>query len=438
MRRKKKSIMNLILPIVLIITVSLVSMYFIGKKKNSNNNDNKVVENNGGNESSGGNEVDENNNDNGEDGKNKGVGQEDTIKISSLGNIIFHDKQLQGAKTNKGYDFSESFKYVKDKIEGADLGIAVLETTLQGNGNYTGFPVFNSPDEVLTALKDSGVNMINYGTNHIWDGGIDALTRTVQVTKEQGIDVTGVRESVNEPRYEIKEIKGQKIGMISYVFETGIVNGQSTINSIPISESSKALLNTFDYGKLDEFYTDLQGNMDKMKSEGADFIMVGMHWGEEYNNNPNSYQTQIAEKLNEMGVDIVLGNHPHVIQPYEIMTNAEGKKTFVIYGQGNNLSNQCAEELDGDARTEDGYIVNFELAVGDDGLSIKKYDVIPLWMYRERRDNGLYTHRMIPLDGSGENDIPIPVTSGESSASASLQRTEEVLGKGKIGMFEFK
>lgn len=436
MRRKKKNLMTLILSILLIITVSLVSMHFVGKKKNSNNNNN-LVENNGGDAVPGDNDVAENNKDDESFEKGEIAGEEDTIKISSLGNIIFHDKQLQGSKTDTGYDFSESFKYVKEKIQGADLGIAVLETTLQGNGNYTGFPVFNSPDEVLTALKDSGINMINYGTNHIWDGGIEALTRTVKVTKEQGIDVTGVRESVNEPRYEVKEIKGQKIGMISYVFETGIVNGQSTINSIPISESSKALLNTFNYGKLDEFYANLQESMDKMKSEGADFIMVGMHWGEEYYNDPSEYQTQIAEKLNEMGVDIILGNHPHVIQPYEIMTNAKGEKTFVIYAQGNNLSNQCAAELDGDARTEDGYIVNFELEVRDDGLSIKKYDVIPLWMYREPRNDGLYTHRMIPLDGSEENDIPVPVTSGKSSAGASLQRTEEVLGKNKIGTFEF-
>lgn len=426
MKRKKINLMNLILPILLIITVSLASMYYLDKKKNSNNTSG-LVENNQENQNSNENDVAE----------NKKGNEGDTIKISSLGNIIFHDKQLQGGKTESGYDFSESFKYVKEKVKDADLGIAVLETTLQGNGNYTGFPVFNSPDEVLTSLKDIGINMINYGTNHIWDGGIDALTRTMEVTKEQGIDITGVRESINEPRYEIKEINGQKIGMISYVFETGIVNGQSTINSIPISESSKGLLNTFSYDKLDEFYADLQENMDSMKSSGANFVMVGIHWGEEYINKPNNFQIQMAKKLNEMGVDIVLGNHPHVIQPYEIMNNGEGKKTFVIYGQGNNLSNQCAEELDGDARTEDGYIVNFELGVDNKKLGIKKYEVVPLWMYRELRNDGLYTHRMIPLDGSEKNDIPVPVTSGESSAAASLNRTKKVLGNDKIGTFEF-
>ncbi len=420
--KKVRKISSIIVMISIIIFTGYFAAKFINAKETTKDNSykDKVTEDNIDNTNVNDNEAKEDN----------------TIKISSLGNIIFHDKQLQSAKTDTGYDFEESFKYVKNILKDSDLSVAVLETTLQGNGNYSGYPLFNSPDEVLTALKDSGINMINLGTNHIWDGGIEALKRTVEVTKKQGLGVTGVRESVNEPRYEIIDIDGQKIGMISYVFETGVIGGKSTINSIPISESSKALLNTFRYDELDQFYRDLQQNLDDMKSEGAKFTMVAMHWGEEYDNEPSSYQVEISEKLNEMGVDIVLGNHPHVIQPYEIMTNSQGEKTFVIYGQGNNLSNQCFEEL-GDARTEDGYIVNFELAVGDTELSLKKYEVIPLWMYREPRADGLYTHRMIPLGESAGSDVAVPVSSGESSAVASLKRIDDVLGKDKIGTFEF-
>lgn len=420
--KKFRKISSIVVMISIIIFTGYFAAKFINAKETTKDNSDKdkATEDNIDNPNINGNEVKEDN----------------TIKISSLGNIIFHDKQLQAAKTDTGYDFKESFKYIKNILKDSDLSVAVLETTLQGNGNYSGYPLFNSPDEVLTALKDSGINMINLGTNHIWDGGIDALKRTVEITKKQGLGVTGARESVNEPRYEIVDIDGQKIGMISYVFETGVIGGKSTINSIPISESSKALLNTFRYDELDKFYSDLQQNLDEMKSEGAKFTMVAMHWGEEYDNEPNNYQVEISEKLNEMGVDIVFGNHPHVIQPYEIITNSRGKKTFVIYGQGNNLSNQCFEEL-GDARTEDGYIVNFELAAGDTELSIKKYEVIPLWMYREPRADGLYTHRMIPLGESAGNDVAVPASSGESSAAASLKRIEDVLGKDKIGAFEF-
>ena len=369
MRRRTVKKVRKITSLVVMITIIVFTGYFAAKYVNSkkasedNTKKNNITDNNIEN-------LEENNNQDNKD---------NTIKISSLGNIIFHEKQLQGAKTETGYDFSESFKYVKDILRDTDLGVAVLETTLKGDGNYSGFPLFNSPDEVLTALKDSGINMVNLGTNHIWDGGIDAFTRTVKVTKEQGIGVSGVRENVNDPRYEIIEVNEEKIGMISYVYETGMVDGKSTINSIPISESNKALLNTFAYDKLDKFYEDIQKNIEAMQSEGVGLTIVAMHWGEEYDNEPSSYQMEIAKKLNEMGVDIVLGNHPHVIQPYEIMTNSQEKKTFVIYGQGNSISNQCFEEL-GDARTEDSYIVNFELVAEDGGLKIKKYEIIPLWM----------------------------------------------------------
>ena len=283
MKRRPAKKIRKMTSIVVMISIIVFTGYFAAKFVNSkettkdNSDKDKVIENNGNNSN--------NNNDNSNNNKAE---ETDTIKISSLGNIIFHDKQLQAAETDTGYDFTESFRYVKNILKDSDLSMAVLETTLQGNGNYQGFPLFNSPDEVLTALKDSGINMINLGTNHIWDGGIDALKRTVQVTKQQGLEVTGARESTNEPKYEIIDIDGQKIGMISYVFETGIVGGSSTINSIPISQSSKALLNTFRYDKLDEFYSDLQGNLNAMKSEGADFTMVAMHWGEEYDNEPSN------------------------------------------------------------------------------------------------------------------------------------------------------
>lgn len=428
MKRRTRKKVRKIISVVIMISIMAITGYFAAlyvdsKETYGDSIDNSTYSNEGNSEI---NNKDINNKDS----------IEESIKISSLGNIIFHDKQLEGAKTDTGYDFSESFKYVKDILKDSDLSVAVLETTLQGNGNYSGFPLFNSPDEVLTAMKDSGIDTINLATNHIWDGGIDALKRTVEVTEEHGLEVTGARKNSNEPRYEIIDIDGEKIGMISYVFETGIVDGKSTINSIPISEESKLLLNTFSYDKLDEFYSELEQNLDAMKSEGAEFTIVAMHWGEEYYNEPSDYQIEIAKKLNEMGIDIVLGNHPHVIQPYEIMTNSQGKKTFVIYAQGNNLSNQCFEELQ-DARTEDGYIVNFELAVGAEGLEIKEYEVIPLWVYREQRADGLYTHRMIPLGEGTTDNVSIPVSSGESSATSSLKRIEAVLGKDKIGTFQY-
>lgn len=360
----------------------------------------------------------------------------ETIKVSSIGNIIVHSPQLPAAYTGNGYDFSPSFEYIKDRVEGADISMAVLETALKGDGNYAGHPLFNTPDEIIDALSDIGVNHINFATNHILDGGTQGVKRSEDITKEKGLDISGIRASKDEAKYTIKEVKGEKIGIISYVYETVEIDGVPYINGIPVPVEERSLINTFNYDKLDVFYSDLGKNMNEMKAKGVEFIIVNLHWGDEYNNDPNWYQTTMAKKLNGMGVDILLGNHPHVIQPYEILTNNEGKKTFVTYGQGNNLSNQCLATL-GDARTEDGFIVNFELEVTSDGLEIKEYTIIPVWMYKEPRGDGYYTHRIIPLDSEGNTDIPIPATSGESSAVASLRRTKSVLGENAIGTFKY-
>lgn len=361
---------------------------------------------------------------------------DEIIKISSIGNIIIHSPQLPAAYTGDGYDFSPSFQYIKDRVEGSEIAMAVLETALKGDGNYTGYPLFNTPDEIIDALSGIGVNHVNLATNHILDGGTQGVLRSKEVTEAKGLDVSGIREGLDEERYIIKEVKGKKIGIISYVYETVEIDGVPYINGIPVPQELSGLINSFNYEKLDEFYTDLGKSMNEMKAKGAEFIIVNLHWGDEYNNDPNTYQRTIAEKLNEMGVDILLGNHPHIMQPYEILTNSQGEKTFVTYGQGNNLSNQCLATL-GDARTEDGFIVNFQLEVTEEGLAIKKYTIIPVWMYKEPRSDGYFTHRIIPLDGEGPTEIPIPVTSGESSAAASLQRTKNILGENAIGTFEF-
>lgn len=366
--------------------------------------------------------------------ENTNIGE--TIKVSSIGNLIIHSPQLPPAYNGSGYDFSPSFEYIKEKVEGADVAMAVLETSLKGDGNYAGHPLFNTPDEIIDALKGIGVNHINFGTNHILDGGTDGIIRSKRVTEDKGLEVSGIRSSVDEDKYVIEEVKGEKIGVISYVYETALIDGVHYLNGIPMSEEQLGLINSFNYEELNLFYTDLEKNMNEMKEKGAEFIIVNLHFGEEYESTPRNYQKEIAAKLNEMGVDILLGNHPHVIQPYEVLTNSQGKKTFVTYGQGNNLSNQCLTTL-GDARTEDGFIVNFTLKVEAEGLKIQDYTIIPVWMYREPRGDGYFTHRIIPLDGEGNTDIPIPVTTGESSAAASLQRTKNVLGENSIGTFQF-
>lgn len=351
---------------------------------------------------------------------------EKIIEILSLGNIIIHDKQLQGAKTENGYDFSPSFKYIRDMIVDADLTLGILETTFSG-GTYKGYPLFNTPDNFLDNIKECGIDIVNYANNHILDGQAEGFFRTLQLTKEKGIDMLGVVESSDENNYLIKEIEGEKIGFISYVFETEKKNGKSTINSIKIPDTVTGLINTFNYNELDKFYENMENKISLMKEEGAKFIITSIHWGEEYETTQNQYQINIANKLNELGVDVILGGHPHVIQPYEVIINNSGHETLVIYSQGNTLSNQCEEEI-GIVESEDGILVKLELKVIDEKIVLNEYTIIPTWVNRYQDEIGNFKHIIIPVEDAINNKSNYEISDDAYlELKNSLQRTSNIL-----------
>ena len=349
------------------------------------------------------------------------------VDIISLGNLIIHQSQIDGAKQENSYDFSPSFQYIKKMILDSDISMGILEGALAGC-EPSGYPFFNSPDEVVDALKDTGIDIINYANNHIYDYEDVGLKRTIDVTKEKGLDVLGVKSTEEEKNYLVKEVNGIKIGFLAYVFETSMINGHKTINSNILSTYSENLINTFNYNDLESFYKKIENEISAMKSEGVEFIITSMHWGEEYNTYIEASQNEIAKRLTKLGVDIILGGHPHVIQPYEIMRNESGHSTFVIYSQGNSLSNQSEQEI-GVAESEDGIMIKFTLEKKDGNVSLKEYKIIPTWVYKEEKVNGTYYHKIIPV----EEALADPKKYGISSdvyerVETSLNRTKGILG----------
>ena len=349
------------------------------------------------------------------------------IDIVSLGNLIIHQSQINGAKNENGYDFSPSFQYIKEMVSEADISLGILEGALAG-GEPTGYPIFNSPDEVIDSLRDTGIDVVNYANNHIYDYDDEGLQRTIEITKEKGLDVLGVKSTEEEKSYLVKEVDGVKIGFASYVFETAAVNGYKTINSNPVSINSENLINTFNYNDLESFYNRIASEISAMKAEGVKFIIASMHWGEEYNTYIEATQNEIAKKLNELGVDIILGGHPHVIQPYEIICNESGHSTFVIYSQGNSLSNQSEQEI-GVAESEDGIMIKFTLEKKDGNVSLKEYKIIPTWVYKEEKGDGTYYHKIIPVEEALANPEEYGTNSDVyARLENSLNRTKSILG----------
>lgn len=359
--------------------------------------------------------------------------KEKIYTITSVGNMMTHDAQIAGAKTKDGgYNFDKSFQYVKSYIKNSNLSIGVFEGNVSG-GKPEGYPTFNSPEAFLKSLKNVGFNVINYASNHVIDQGTKGVKSTISKGNENGLLNLGVKKSSSDKNYLIYNMDGHKIGLFSYTYRTG----PNSINSIPIPKDVNPLINSFSYDNLDGLYKNVENSIKDMKKNGVQFIIGSFHWGDEYSTKVNKIQKKIAKKMNELGVDIILGSHPHVIEPYEIIKNDSGHSTFVIYSQGNFLSNQCYEEIH-NYLTEDGLLLKFSLGLKNDKLYLKDYTIIPTWVYREPKGNNLFTHKIIPLNEivNNKDKFNLPEKS-YNRALNSLENTKNILGENSLGTKSF-
>ena len=326
------------------------------------------------------------------------------IQLTAVGDILIHAAQLRAhynKNTNK-YDFHNDFKFVKSYIEKADFAITNIETTFGGEETkFTGYPTFNSPDELADALKNTGFDGISTASNHILDRGEIGFFRTLNVLKEKNFINLGSRADEKVPAFSVVDIKGIKVGMTAFVYETPTQGNHKTLNAIPIPKSMTNLINTFDYNNLEAEYLEMKSIINKMKDQKCDVILFEMHWGEEYQRQPNRYQKEIAQKLSDFGVDIIFASHPHVLQPIEfVKSSVSGKDTLVAYSMGNFVSNQRYELLPNQKRyTEDGLIVNARIRKDfeKEQTTIVEASYIPTWvnLYKE---NGKDIYEIVPLN----------------------------------------
>ncbi|PAB60941.1 CapA family protein [Anaeromicrobium sediminis] len=320
------------------------------------------------------------------------------IDIVAVGDIMVHGPQLRAQYDlkNKLYSFEDNFKYIKKYIERADIALCNLETTLLGYEPYTSYPKFNSPDNLVDALKNSGFDIISTANNHSFDTKAIGMFRTVDVLLNKGLDVIGTRNDNYNKDYIIKEVKGVKVAFTSFTYETKKYGKNKTINGIVLPKKYETYINTFSYYNLENDLKKMEKIIKKMKKEKVDLIIFFFHWGNEYHNQPNEHQKLIAKKLSSYGVDIILGSHPHVIQPITIIKNEFGKETAVVYSMGNFLSNQRYENVK-NRSAEDGIVVDFKIIKSYKGeVSIKKISYIPTWVYK-RYINGKRDYKILPL-----------------------------------------
>ena len=297
--------------------------------------------------------------------------KEDTnIKMAVIGDIMCHNSQYKDAYNSNinTYDFSYVFSDIAEYISSVDISIGNLETTFAGKEKgYSNYPRFNTPEQLAMNLKDIGIDVVSTANNHCMDTNYTGLVSTLKYLDKAGIAHTGTNETAEKQNeILIKDVNGIKIAFLSFTYGT---------NGIPIPIDKKFAVNL-----IDEDLILKQLNL--AKAQNPDLICVSMHWGIEYQLKQNKEQERLKDLLFNNGADIILGSHPHVLQPMEKQTvtldDGTTKDCFVIYSLGNFMSGQTKEN------TRSSVILNIDLTKNgeNDKTIINNVEYIPIYMYK--------------------------------------------------------
>lgn len=301
------------------------------------------------------------------------------LNLSIIGDIMCHNSQYIDAYSNEEntYNFSYVFENIKDYINSADIAIGNLETTFAGaDRGYSNYPQFNTPEQLAWNLKDLGIDILSTANNHCMDTGYSGLVSTLNYLDEVGISHIGTNRSEEEQNsILIKEINDIKIAFLSFTYGT---------NGIPVPQNTPYAVNFID----EDF---MKKQIELAKLQNPDLICVNMHWGTEYQTTQNATQENLANFLFSNGVDIILGSHPHVLQPMErrsiVLDDGTQKDCFVIYSFGNFMSAQTQKN------TQSSIILNIKITKNNNQnkCSIDNISYIPIYMYKSSSSTKKYS-----------------------------------------------
>jgi len=295
------------------------------------------------------------------------------LKLLFVGDVMGHSPQIKSAynATTQTYNYTPCFKFVKPIIEEADLAIGNLEVTLSDQVTYTGYPMFRSPDALAEALKTAGFDILVTSNNHSNDNGVYGVTHTIDVLEKQGFYHTGTfkNQAEKDLYYPLIVYKNDfRLAFLNYTYGT---NGLSTKEPTVVNLIDEATI------KADIAFAE------QLK---PDAIIMVMHWGAEYQLNESKVQYDLAQKMFEWGVNLVIGSHPHVIQPIKKVAftnkNGEAQTGLTVFSMGNFISNQQQTNTDG------GLMVEIELTKekGSNKAKIGDCQYIPVWRYLDKTD----------------------------------------------------
>lgn len=366
MRNKRKK--DKVLRIFVVLIILIIGIYFgYNKLLNNHNNissDSKV-------------NVDDNN-------------HSTSISLIMAGDNLINDKLYNAAKKDDGsYDFKSMYSYIKDIVKNYDLAYYNQETILGGSEiGVSSYPAFNSPYEVGDATIDTGFNLVSLATNHTLDRGEKAIINSLNYWNNKSNVLTSGSYLSNNDRNKvnIKEVNNITYTMLNYTYGT---------NGIKVPEGKEYLVNIWpctgnnpdNDTKYQEYKEVVKKDILRVRDK-VDLLIVAMHFGVEYTHVPTNYQIDMAEFLSSLGVDIIIGTHPHVIMPITYIND-----TLVIYSLGNFLS---AQDTNNDYNTTVGLLSSIKITKNidkDNNSSIKLSDLNNELIYTTNK----YGYKIIPF-----------------------------------------
>ena len=373
MRNKRKK--DKVLRIFVILIILIIGIYFgYNKLLNNHNNisgDSKV-------------NVDDNN-------------HSTSISLIMAGDNLINDKLYNAAKKDDGsYDFKSMYSYIKDIVKNYDLAYYNQETILGGSEiGVSSYPAFNSPYEVGDATIDTGFNLVSLATNHTFDRGEKAIINSLNYWNNKSNVLTSGSYLSNNDRNKvnIKEVNNITYTMLNYTYGT---------NGIKVPEGKEYLVNIWpctgnnpdNDTKYQEYKEVVKKDILRVRDK-VDLLIVAMHFGVEYTHVPTNYQIDMAEFLSSLGVDIIIGTHPHVIMPITYIND-----TLVIYSLGNFLS---AQDTNNDYNTTVGLLSSIKITKNidkDNNSSIKLSDLNNELIYTTNKDG----YKIIPFSNPDIKD----------------------------------
>lgn len=313
------------------------------------------------------------------------------LQLAFVGDIMGHDSQIASATVLKDslYDYSPCFEYVAPILEQSDLVVGNLEVTLPGKAPYQGYPRFRSPDDLALALRIAGFDLLVTANNHSNDGHQLGIEHTIQILRAYHFYQTGtfLNQTERSIFYPLIVYKGAfKLAFLNYTYGT---------NGLPTPDPNVVNL-------IDE--EQIKSDLKEAKALSPDFVIVMMHWGNEYQINESKEQRELAQKILSWGGDLIVGAHPHVVQPIKnVEVERPGQKNYqglVAYSLGNFISGQRKK------LTDIGIILEVTLEKQKEETRVVDSDYIPVFRHIQKTKEGKRIYRVLPAAFYDQNPPP--------------------------------